>query len=137
MARDGLFFHGIGAVHPRFGTPARAIALQAALASVFIALGSFEEILAYFIFATVLFLGLTTAGLFVLRRRDTAPPPFSTPGYPLTPMIFLVLIVALLALLGAGHPLQAALGVGVVALGVPVYFVLARHHDPPGRTRSP
>lgn len=126
MARDGVFFRPIGAVHPRFRTPVRAIAVQAALASLFVALGTFDEILGYFIFVTVLFLGLTVAAVFVLRRRDPGPLPFATPGYPATPVAFLVFVAILLVLLGGSQPVQAGLGLGVVALGVPVYYLVFR-----------
>jgi len=126
MARDGVFFKAMGAVHPRFGTPALAIALQAALASVFVVSGTFNQIVSYFVFVTVLFVGLTVAGLFVLRRRDTAAAPYRTPGYPLTPAIFLVLVAVLLVLLAGHNPSQAALGAGVVGLGAPVYFLAVR-----------
>ena len=75
MARDGLFFKGAAVLHPRFGTPARAIGIQAAIASVLVLLGTFKQIVAYFIFITVLFVGLTVGALFVLRRgRDRSPP---------------------------------------------------------------
>jgi amino acid transporter len=70
MARDGLFVKQIATVHPRFGTPALAIALQALLASFLILIGTFEQIIAYFFFVTVLFIALTVAALFVLRRKE-------------------------------------------------------------------
>ena len=72
MARDGLFPAAAAAIHPRFGTPARAIATQAVLASVLVALGTFDSIVAYFVFVTVAFIALTVAAVFVLRRRDPA-----------------------------------------------------------------
>ena len=126
MARDGVFFKAIGAIHPRFGTPARAIALQAALASVLVVSGTFNQIISYFVFVTVLFVGLTVAGLFVLRRREVADPAYRTPGYPVTPVVFLVLVAVLLILLAGHNPRQAALGAGVVGLGAPVYFLTVR-----------
>ncbi len=129
MARDGLFFKAVAAVHPRFGTPARAITLQAALASLLVLLGNFGQIVSYFIFITVLFVGLTVAAVFVLRRREGAAPAYRTPGYPVTPAIFLVLVAGLLFLLAGHSPVQAALGVGIVALGVPVYFVVFRRGE--------
>jgi APA family basic amino acid/polyamine antiporter len=129
MARDGLFFKAIAAVHPRFGTPARAIALQAALASLLVLLGNFGQIVSYFIFITVLFVGLTVAAVFVLRRREGAAPVFRTPGYPVTPVIFLVLVAGLLFLLAGHSPVQAALGSGIVALGIPVYFAVFRRGE--------
>ena len=126
MARDGLFISAAAAVHPRYGTPARAIIIQATLASLLVLLGSFDAILSYFIFVVVVFIGLTVATLFVLRRRVEHSIVYRTPGYPFTPIIFLILIALLLFLLGAHRPEQAALGVGVVALGLPVYYLLFR-----------
>jgi APA family basic amino acid/polyamine antiporter len=130
MARDGVFFKAVAAVHPRFGTPARAIALEAALASLLVVSGTFNQILSYFIFVTVLFVGLTVAALFVLRRGEGADATYRTPGYPVTPAIFLVLVAVLLILLAGHNPLQAALGLGIVGLGAPVYFVAFRPAAP-------
>jgi APA family basic amino acid/polyamine antiporter len=126
MARDRLFPPSAAAVHPRYGTPARAITLQALLASVLVLLGNFGQIVSYFIFVVVIFLALTVAALFVLRRRRPAGDEYLTPGYPFTPVVFLLLIVLLLLLLGSNNPKQAALGVLVVALGLPFYYLVFR-----------
>ena len=126
MARDRLFFRAAARLHPRTGTPAAAIALQAALASLLVVLGTFERIIAYFVFVVVVFLALTVAAVFRLRRRQTAAPAFSAPGYPFTPLFFLLLVAPLLVLLLGDKPREALLGAGVVALGLPVYFVLFR-----------
>ena len=127
MARDGLFVPSVAVLHSRFETPARAIALQAVLASVLVAAGSFNEIVSYFIFVVVIFIGLSVAALFKLRREDTNGVRFLTPGYPVTPIVFLVMIVALLLLLLGNNPTQALLGVAVVSLGLPVYLFLYRN----------
>src|SRR3954454_9241207 len=89
MARDRLFFPSVAVLHPRYGTPARAIAIQAALASVLAVVGTFEQILAYFVIPTVVFVGLTVAAVFVLRRRAGAEP-LLIPWHPLPPLLFLV-----------------------------------------------
>jgi basic amino acid/polyamine antiporter, APA family len=125
MARDGVFFKAVAAEHPRFGTPARAIAIQATLAAVLVLSGSFNQIVAYFIFVTVLFLALTVAGLFVVRRRAASAtvPLYRTPGYPVTPILFLALVAVLLLLLAGHNPRQAALGLAIVGLGLPVYYL--------------
>jgi len=127
MARDGLFVPSVAVLHSRYETPARAIALQAVLASVLVAAGSFNEIVSYFIFVVVIFIGLSVAALFKLRREDTNGVRFLTPGYPVTPIVFLVMIVALLLLLLGNNPTQALLGVAVVSLGLPVYLFLYRN----------
>jgi basic amino acid/polyamine antiporter, APA family len=129
MARDHLFVEGAAAIHPRFGTPARAIALQAAMASLLVALGTFNEIIAYFIFVTVAFIALTIVAVFVLRRR-AGRAVYRMPGYPLVPIVFLILVGGLLVLLALGNPLQAFLGVAVVAAGLPVYQLLFRKRKP-------
>jgi basic amino acid/polyamine antiporter, APA family len=126
MAKDGLFPAAMAAVHPRFGTPARAIALQAVLASVLVAIGTFSQIIAYFIFVTVSFVGLTVAAVFVMRRREARTTGYRTPGYPVTPIIFLALVAMLLFLLAAQRPREAGLGVVAVALGWPVYRLAFR-----------
>ena len=126
MARDGLFIPAAAAIHPRYGTPARAIVIQAALASLLVLAGTFETIMSYFVFVVVIFIALTVAALFVFRRRDTQSIVYRTPGYPVTPVIFLLLIGLLLFLLGGHNPKQAIMGVAVVAMGLPVYYLLFR-----------
>ena len=127
MARDGVFIPSVAVLHKRFETPARAIALQAVLASVLVVAGSFNEIVSYFVFVVVVFIALTVAALFKFRRDESSSIRYLTPGYPITPAVFLVMIVFLLILLGSNNPMQAFLGVAVVALGLPVYLVLFRN----------
>ncbi len=124
MARDGLFFPAAASLHPNFGTPARAIALHAVLASLLVLWGSFNQIISYFIFVVVIFVALTVAALFVLRRKQGVSHGYKTPGYPLTPIVFLLLAGVMLFLLASNSPKQSFLGVGVVALGIPVYYLL-------------
>jgi len=128
MARDGVMPAMVARVDPRTGAPAGAVAVQAGLALLLVALGTFDAIVAYFIFATVAFLGLTAVGLFRLRRRE-ASPGYTTPFYPLTPILFLVSIALVLVLLGAGRPREAALGTAVVALGLPTYALFRKKKD--------
>jgi APA family basic amino acid/polyamine antiporter len=122
MARDGLFLKSVSRIHPRFGTPARAILVQGVIASVLVALGTFEQIIAYFFFVAVLFLGLTVAGLFIIRRKpQQAKTIILTVGYPFTPIAFLVLQGIMLILLASHSLREAALGCAVVLAGWPVY----------------
>jgi basic amino acid/polyamine antiporter, APA family len=123
MARDGLFFPAAASIHPRFGTPFRAIALQAVLAALLAVLGNFTQIISYFIFVVVIFVALTVTALFVVRRSDSPRPNYLTPGFPFTPIVFLLLVTLILFLLGSK---QAFLGVAVVALGIPVYYFCFR-----------
>jgi APA family basic amino acid/polyamine antiporter len=118
MARDGVAPAVVARLDLRTGAPVRAIVLQAILAAILVAVGSFEAIVAYFVFVTVVFLALTVAGLY---RLPTPAAEKRLPGWPLTPLAFLAMLAVVLILLGTGNPLQAALGAAVVAAGVPVY----------------
>ena len=90
-------------------------------------LGSFQQIISYFIFIAVVFLALAGAGLFIARSRQTGSMPvFQTPLYPVPPAIFLTLMAALLFLLVMHSPRQAMLGTAVVAAGVPVFKLFSR-----------
>lgn len=126
MARDGLFISAAASIHPEFETPAYAIAIQAALASLLVVLGNFKEIVAYFVFIAVIFIALTVAALFVLRRKNAKGVTYVTPGYPLTPIMFLLPTAILLILLGGNNPMQALAGVAVVLSGLPVYHFAFR-----------
>ena len=127
MARDGLFIRSVASVHPRYETPAYAIALQAVLASILVTVGSFNAIMSYFVFVVIVFIALTVIALFKLRRTQTNNVGYLTPGYPVTPAIFLALLVVMLFLIGGDNPRQALLGVAVVSLGFPVYLLLFRN----------
>jgi APA family basic amino acid/polyamine antiporter len=126
MARDGAAPRFAGRLDARSGAPVIAIALQAALAALLVVVGSFQAIVAYFVFVTVAFLALTVAGLYRLPRPE--PGGYRVPGWPVTPLGFLAMLFVTLVLLGAGNPLQALLGTAVVAAGAPIYrlFVVSR-----------
>ena len=127
MANDGLFLPSFARTHPRFGTPANAIMLQTAIASALILMGSFQQILGYFVFAAVAFIGLTVAGLFVIRRRGkNAESVILTAGYPFTPFFFLLLVALLLVLLAGHNPREVLLGSVVVLTGLPVHALFAK-----------
>jgi basic amino acid/polyamine antiporter, APA family len=124
MARDGLFFRKLGDVHPRFGTPAVSIIAGTLWAMVLAVSGTFEQLLTYVVFVGWIFYALGAACVFVLRRtKPQAERPFRVPGYPWTPILFIVAAVALVANTIATQPGRAAVGIAVVLLGLPAYFV--------------
>jgi len=138
MARDGVFLPAVAKLHPVFGTPLRAIGIQGMMTSLLIALGAFEQIIAYFLFVAVLFIGLTVCTLFVYRRRDRGVvAPVMTPGYPATPLVFVAQVVVLLALTMLRSPRQASMGCAVVLLGLPVYALLQHGHVVPAEDAEP
>jgi len=127
MAQDGLFLHAVARVDPRYGTPALAILIQGTIATVLVVMGNFDEIIAYFIFVAVVFLGLTGVGLMISRSKNRGvEPTFRTPLYPVPAIAYLILILALMLLLALHSRREAILGTIVVLIGVPVYRAFDR-----------
>ena len=127
MARDGMFVRAAGRVHPRFHTPAAAIIGQAVWSSVLVLSGTVVQLVNYTGFAVVLFAGIGVASLFVLRRRNPdAPRPFSALGYPWAPAVFVVASVIMLGNAFWRNPQETMYGLGLILLGVPVYFAFRR-----------
>ena len=106
---------------PRTGAPARAVAIQAGLAALLVAFGTFDAIVAYFVFITVAFLGLTVVGLFRIRRRSP-PAGYATPFFPVTPVLFLLSVVLVLAArrrpAARGRSRRGRRGLGVACLRI-------------------
>jgi APA family basic amino acid/polyamine antiporter len=128
MARDGLFFRGLARLSPRSNVPARAILAQAAWASVLALSGSYDALTDSVIFVSWLFYGLTTASLFVFRKSlPDAPRPYRAFGYPMIPLIFLLVTAALLVNTFVAAPRQAFEGVAVLLAGLPFYWYWSRH----------
>ena len=125
MARDGLFLRWAGRVHPRYRTPASAIAAQAAWSSLLVLSGSATNLTRYTGFAVVLFSGVAVVALFVLRRREPdAPRPFSAIGYPIAPAVFTIASFAIVVNAVATDPGPAGAGLLVIGAGVPLYVWL-------------
>lgn len=125
MADDGLFFRQVAKVHPKFKTPYVAIAMAASIGIAFVLLRSFEQLADIFVTASLVFYILSVGAIFRLRRRPDWNPSMRVPLYPLTPLLFCGATLFLLAnaLL---DPVQRwpTIGVlGVVALGIPVYYL--------------
>src|SRR5438132_1209350 len=124
MARDRVFFRSLADVHPRFGTPALAVAFSALWSMVLAVSGTFEQLFTYVVFASWIFAALAAASVFVLRRRrPDAPRPFRVPGYPVTPALFGAAAAAIVGTAIVARPVQAVIGLGIVATGVPAHFV--------------
>jgi amino acid transporter len=124
MAANGLLWQPLARVDTVKSSPGPALWLQAALACAWLAFaGGFEDVSGWFVTTSWLFYGLTTAAVFVLRRREGAPATYRTPLYPLTPVLFILVTVALIASDLSDQGWRAAAGVIVAALGFPVYYI--------------
>lgn len=127
MARDGLFLPAAARVHPTRGTPAFSIAAQGVWSGLLVLSGTFQQLLTYTGFAIMLFAGIAVAGLFVLRQRaSSAQRPFSAWGYPVAPALFVLVSAAAVVNAIWRAPWESLAGVGIISLGIPLYFVMRR-----------
>lgn len=126
MARSGVFPAGLVRFDTRRQAAPRATLVQVALACVLVMLGTFDQILGYFVPAAVFFLGLSAAAILVLPRPPDDPAIFGAPWHPLPIIVFLVLVVVMVALFAVGRPMQTLIGATVVALGIPVSWVVIK-----------
>jgi APA family basic amino acid/polyamine antiporter len=123
MAQDGLAFSWLAAVHPNRQTPYLAIAAQAIWSSVLVATNSYRTLFSRVVYTEWLFFSLLAAGLFLLRRRGGYRPYFLVHGYPVIASVFIVASVGIVWNQLRADPRGSAFGLGLILLGLPVYFV--------------
>ncbi|MFL6292178.1 MAG: APC family permease [Thermoanaerobaculia bacterium] len=123
MAEDGVFFHSLAEVHPRFRTPVRSLWAQTAWALLLTLSGTYEQLYTYVVFVSVVFHAATAAAVIVLRRtRPDHPRPYRTWGYPTVPALFILACVLLIGNTLLEKPVESLLGLGLLALGLPAYL---------------
>jgi APA family basic amino acid/polyamine antiporter len=127
MARDGLFFRQLGDLNLTTGVPVTAIWVQAVWASVLALSGTFDQITTFAIFALWIFFALVGSSLFVLRRKlPAAPRRYRTPGYPVVPIVFILVAVWLVINSVTAYPVESVAGLFLIALGLPFFFFFRR-----------
>jgi APA family basic amino acid/polyamine antiporter len=123
MARDGLFFKRLGELNPKSRVPVAAIWTQAVWACVLALSGTFDQITTSVIFALWIFFALVGSSLFILRRKvPAAPRRYRTPGYPVVPILFVLVAVWLVISSVKAYPIESAVGALLIALGLPFYL---------------
>jgi len=132
MSADGAFFPALARLHPHFRTPGAAILFQGAWAILLTLTGSYGQLLDYVVFGDWIFFGLVVSTLFVYRRRDRLRAPAGTDsqsaagyrawGYPVTPALFVLAAVYVVASSVASNPGNAAIGAFLLLMGIPVYL---------------
>jgi APA family basic amino acid/polyamine antiporter len=132
MAKDGVFFKSVATVHPRTQVPVVAIVLQGTVAAILVLSGTYERILGYVVATDWLFFGLTALGLVIFRRRGVGTAgPISVPGHPFTTLAFVAASWVIVANTVYRFPANALAGLGILAAGIPVYYVWRRRMRTP------
>ncbi|MBI3394399.1 MAG: amino acid permease [Spirochaetia bacterium] len=127
MGSDGIFFRGAALTHPVYRTPARALGMQGLWASLLVLTGSFDELTDRLIFAAFVFYGAGALGVFVLRRKmPEAVRIFKAFGYPVVPGLFVIFCAVLVVVTIIQSPRDAAIGLGLIFVGLPFYLFWAR-----------
>lgn len=127
MARDGLFFRGLSALHPLHRTPGRALMFQGfAAATLVLVLGhdkaAFERVLDYALLGTWGFYGFTALSVIVLRHRHPElPRPYLTLGYPWVPLIFSLVALLFCISIVLRRPEESLMGLVLLLAGLPFY----------------
>ncbi len=136
MAQDGLFFERMGSIHSRWKTPAFAIIASCAWAAILAASGTFEQLLTYVVFTGWAFYALGAASIFYYRRtRRTLPVPFACRVIPGRRSYSSWSPRPSFSTPYSCIPARAAVGVGLILLGAPVYWFWRRRADrAPGAT---
>jgi amino acid transporter len=123
MAEDDLFFRSVAKVHPRDRTPHVALGLYLLLGLAGVATRTFEQLAALFVLGAWPFYALAVGAVFTLpRRRPDLAMHYHKPVYLALAVVFLVVSAAMLISATFAHPLEMAISVGILALGVPVYY---------------
>jgi len=138
MAQDGLLFNWMAALHPRFATPYRAIIAQAIWSSVLVMTGTYGTIVSRVIYTEWIFFGALALGAMRLRARARAQPRrsslvspaseggFRAVGFPVTPILFAAMCLAIVVNQIVSDPTNSAWGLGLVVAGLPVYYLWNR-----------
>jgi len=137
MANDNLFFKKLAEVHPRYQTPAAAIVALGVWSAVLACAGKFAELIGGVIFIGWIFYGLGAAAIFPLRRAGQGLAiPYRVPGYPWTPLLFVLAAAAIVgnaivvALLDPKQFINLAIAIALFVLGLPAYWFWRKRASP-------
>lgn len=126
MANDGLFFRALGRAHPRFHTPITALLVQSVWASALVLWSNFDQLTDMLIFASFIFYGLGAWGVYILRARKTGEESkvLRVPSF--VPLLYVIFCALLVGVTLYQDTLQSLVGVGLILLGIPLYWFVKR-----------
>jgi len=127
MAESGLFFRSMSVIHPRFRVPGQAIIWQGVWASLLCLSGTYQTLYEYVVFALVLFFAATGAAVLVLRvKKPDLPRPYRAWGYPVIPLVFVLINLAVFGNSLYSQPRESLLGLLIILAGVPAFLYWKR-----------
>ena len=130
MARDGLFFGPVARVHPRYRTPGVSIVVLSGWAALILLSGRYEQLFTMVIFASWILYGMTAAAVLVLRKKyPELPRPYKVLGYPLVPILFVLVAALLLGSTFIQSPRESIIGLVLIIAGIPFYFYWKRRNN--------
>jgi APA family basic amino acid/polyamine antiporter len=131
-AGDHRALSWLGAVHPRFRTPHRAIVVQALWSSALVATGTYRALFTRVVYTEWIFFALMAVGLFVARRRPDYNPRYRVPGYPIVPALFAAVSAGIAVNQLVSEVSEALIGLLLVGIGLPAYYLGRRAGPGPG-----
>jgi APA family basic amino acid/polyamine antiporter len=125
MAESGHFFPMAKKIN-RSHVPGISILMQSGLAIIFIASGTFDQIITLLSFSLGIFPILAVLGIFKLRIQRQSV--LKMPGYPVLPALFILFSLAILILSYLERPVESSIAIGIILAGIPVYYILRKQH---------
>jgi basic amino acid/polyamine antiporter, APA family len=124
MAKDGVFFQRLTYVHPTFGTPTKAIALQALWSCLLILTNTWGTLFTYVSVVITLFSAFTVGSVIVLRiKKPELRRPYRLWGYPVVPLLFVLVHIWIVWGSVIERPAESLIGIFIVGLGIPAYLI--------------
>jgi APA family basic amino acid/polyamine antiporter len=132
MARDGLFFRKVGELNKK-GVPGFSIIVQGIWSIILCISGTYSDLLDYVVIAALIFYTITILAIFILRvKRPDIERPYKAFGYPVIPIIYIMITVTIMVILLIYKPDYTLPGIGLVILGIPVFFIWRKYNKHPG-----
>ncbi len=124
MSADGHFFKFASRIHQKYQVPTYSIIFQGVISVVIILSGSFDQILTYMGFSLGIFPIITVFGIFKLRKQNKSV--LKLPGYPITPIIYILAGVTMLFLSFLERPMESSIAIITILAGLPAYYLFGR-----------
>jgi APA family basic amino acid/polyamine antiporter len=123
MAKDGSFFKSMAYIHPRYRVPSKALVGQAIWSSLLCLSGTYKGLFEYVVFALVIFFALTGFSVIVLRfKQPDRKRPYKTWGYPVIPLFFVIVSLAVFFNTVINQPLKSTIGLIMLSIGIPAFL---------------